>query len=672
MKKQLKRWAALLAVLTVLAALCCTPVAAEEAAVTETSADLNLEELVLLPGKSQTLKFQLLPAASSAAGTVWTSDNADVAIVSNAVVTAVAEGTATITATSPNGLSDTCKVTVVSGKRVLDNGSFEQENQTAWVLDGAVIEENGGHGDTACVKIARDNKVSQVMKNLEANTTYTVVMRTKMTADEKVTLSVMNGTEQLSATELSLGKSWGSRSAEFTTPAELTGDLTLVFGGTATDELIYYVDNVVVAKKAADADLVVDALDWDGGDGQVKPDTELTFKVTVSNVGTADVTGAFTVDVAFGTETILTLTHADGLKAGDSVTLTSEPWKAVEGDKMISARVNPDLAVEESNYATNNTRQTNLRVAEDRYVPAYNADVVAEAGMFDLTFSDDFDDLSSVDTLASGDTGYKWYVSRQWNQTDMTREDYFVKDGVFTLEHLDSKYAIGASTIDCDTHTGYAFNKGYLEFKIRIPEPIKKEGVKSYPAIWSLPPGKWCEIAGQNKHWIEMDWLEYYGRDNGYYTVTVHELDNTQDGVESQYTSSDNGRHGLNDKEWHVMGFLWEEDSLRCFLDGELLRSQTWSAESFPDPVHQNVKGEIKFDGVFDIFDTQECMLYLAGTRGMPLEIDYLRIWQLGGDAPEEPAPEETPDTGAASAVPALATLLTASAAALALTRKRK
>lgn len=668
MKKQLKRWAALLAVLTVLAALCCTPVAAEEAAVTETSADLNLEELVLLPGKSQTLKFQLLPAASSAAGTVWTSDNEDVAIVSNAVVTAVAEGTATITATSPNGLSDTCKVTVVSGKRVLDNGSFEQENQTAWVLDGAVIEENGGHGDTACVKIARDNKVSQVMKNLEANTTYTVVMRTKMTADEKVTLSVMNGTEQLSATELSLGKSWGSRSAEFTTPAELTGDLTLVFGGTATDELIYYVDNVVVAKKAADADLVVDALDWDGGDGQVKPDTELTFKVTVSNVGTADVTGAFTVDVAFGTETILTLTHADGLKAGDSVTLTSEPWKAVEGDKMISARVNPDLAVEESNYATNNTRQTNLRVAEDRYVPAYNADVVAEAGMFDLTFSDDFDDLSSVDTLASGDTGYKWYVSRQWNQADMTREDYAVEDGVLNLHHLDSRYAIGASTMDADTHTGFIYNKGYLEARLRIPVPQDIEGGNGKPAIWSLPPGKWCEIAGQNKHWVEMDWLEYYG--DGRYTITIHEQEKLDDGTQNWYKSSNNAFNGLDDKEWHVMGFLWEENRLRCYVDGEMIREQTW--DGMPLPVHQNQEGEFRIEGVFEIFNDQDMLLYIAGGRDVPLELDYVRVWQHGGEEQPGEQPEETPDTGVASAVPALATLLTAAAAALCVTRKRR
>ena len=666
------RLAAVFAVVTLVLALLCAPsVVAEEAAVTETSAELNVEELVMQPGKTQTLKFQLLPAASSTAGTVWTSDNEDVAIVSNAVVTAVAEGEATITAISPNGLKDTCKVTVVSGKLVLENGSFAQENQTAWVLDGAVIEENGGHGDTACAKVAHGNTLSQTMKNLEADTTYVLFMRTKMSDDAAMTLAVKAGAETVLEKELTLGKSWGTRSVEFTTPAELTGDLTLVFNGPAA-ELTYWLDGIVVSKKAADADLVVDVLDWDGGDGQVKPDTELTFKATVSNVGTADVTGAFSVDIAFGTETILTLTHEGGLKAGESVTLTSEAWKAVAGDKMVSARVNPDLAVEESNYATNNTYQTNLRVAEDRYAPAYDAVAadVTEAGMFDLTFSDDFTDLSSVDTLASGDTGYKWYVSRQWAQTDMTREDYFVKDGVFTLEHLDSKYAIGASTIDCDTHTGYSWNKGYLEVKLRIPEPIKNEGVKSYPAIWSLPPGKWCEIAGQNKHWIEMDWLEYYGRDNGYYTVTVHELKQEEDGTQSQYTSGDNARHGLNDKEWHVMGFLWEENRLRCYVDGEMIREQAWGGT--PIPMHQNKEGEFRFEGVFEIFNDQDMLLYIAGGRDVPLELDYIRVWQLGGEEPTEEQPEETPDTGASSAVPALATLLTASAAVLCAIRKRR
>ncbi|MBR2406312.1 MAG: Ig-like domain-containing protein [Clostridia bacterium] len=671
-----KRIVALLVVIAVLFTVVCSGLAAraEEAQPIEaTSLELNREELTMLPGKTQELKPQLLPAAADATGLVWTSDNEDVAIASGAIVTAVAKGTATVTATLPNGLKDTCKVTVVSGEKVLNNGAFEEQNQTAWVLGGtAAVEANGGHGNTACVKVDYTSTVSQKMNNLKPNTTYVAAVRVKATEDANTTVRVLSPNGTVVEKELSLGKSWGSRQFEFTTPAAVA-DVQLVFENPNTAGMVFYVDNVVVAEKPADADLIVESLDWTGGDGQVKPDTELTFTVKIKNVGTADVTEPFTVDIAFGTEVILTLTCEDGVKAGETVTLTSATWKAVEGDKMVSAHVNPDLAVAESNYATNNTYQTNLRVANDRYTPAYDAvaDDVAEAGMFDLTFSDDFNDLSGVDTLASGSVGYKWYVTRQWSQADMTREDYFVKDGVFTLQHLDSRYAIGASTVDADTHTGYLYNKGYLEVKLRIPVPEDIKGANGKPAIWSLPIGKWCEIAGQNKHWVEMDWLEYYG--NGRYTITLHEQEKLDDGKLNWYTSGDNTRYGLDDKEWHVMGFLWEDNRLRCYLDGEPLRSQTWGPNEVPIPLHTNQEGEFKVDGVFEIFDEQDMLLYIAGGRDIPLELDYVRVWQLGGEQPAEDAPEqeETPATGVG--ISAVCALLTAASAAGAwLTRKRK
>ena len=623
----MKRIFSVLAMLAVVAALLCGGVSAEETKPMATSAELNHEELVMLPGNTQELKLQVLPAAADVSGAVWTSDNENVVLVSGSTVTSVAQGTATVTAKLPNGLSDSCKVTVVSGEKVLNNGTFEEKDQTAWAFSGAaVIEQEGGYGESACAKVDLQSSVSQTMQALKANTAYIAIMCVKAAEDAKTTVYFRAGETVIAEQEISLGKSWGLRTVEFTT-GNVSGNEQIVFEN-AAEGVVFYVDNVVVAEKPSDADLVVEELDWTGGDSQVKPGTKLKFTATVKNKGTADVTQPFKVEFRFGTDTVATAT-CKGVKAGESVEVTAKPWRAVKGDRMLSAVVNPDLAVSESNYTTNNTRQSNLRVAKERVEPAYNADVVTEAGMLDLTFNDDFNDLSSVDTLASGAAGYKWYVTRQWKQTDMTREDYFVKDGVFTLEHLDSKYAIGASTVDSETGAGYAFNKGYMEIKLRIPEPIKNEGVRSYPAIWSLPPGKWCEIAGENKHWVEMDWLEYYG--SGRYTITMHEQEYLEDGSLNQYTSSDNTRHGLDDKEWHTMGFLWEDDHLRCYLDGELLREQTWSADTYPQPMHQNVDGEVRIEGVFDIFDTQDSLLYIAGTRGMPLELDYVRIWQLGG-----------------------------------------
>lgn len=672
--KRMKLAGATVAALAVLLVMLCGGVSADEAQPVEAaSAELNREELIMLPGKMQELKLQVLPAAADTTGVRWESDNEAVAIASGSYVTSVGKGTATVTATLPNGLKDTCKVTVVSGDALLENGSFGQANQTAWELGGtAAIEPNGGHGDSACAKVDYQSTVSQVLKNLKANTTYVMVLRVKATEDSKTTVTIRSGSTVAFEKEISLGKSWGSRTVEFTT-ADVTGNEQIVFENANTAGAVFYVDNVVVAEKPADADLIVENLDWTGGDGQVKPDTALTFTAKIKNQGTADVTQPFTVDIAFGTEVIFTLTCDKTVKAGETVELTSDEWKAVEGDKMVSATVNPDLAVAESNYTTNNTYQTNLRVADERYAPAYDAvaNDVAEAGMFDLTFSEDFNDLSGVDTLSSGGVGYKWYVTRQWNQVDMTREDYFVKDGVFTLQHLDSRYAIGASTVDADTHTGYLFNKGYIEVKLRIPVPEDIKGANGKPALWSLPIGKWCEIEGQNKHWVEMDWLEYYG--DGRYTITLHEQEKLEDGKQNWYTSGGNTRYGLDDKEWHVMGFLWEDNSLRCYLDGEPLRSQTWGPGEVPIPLHSNQEGEFKVEGVFEIFDQQDMLLYIAGGRDIPLELDYVRVWQHGGDKPAEevPQPEPTPETGAG--VSALCALFTvASAVGAWVTRKRK
>ena len=68
----------------------------------------------LFVGKSFTLTTEMSPKDSTDSIT-WTSTNEDVAVVTpNGQVTAVAKGTATITATADSGVSATCKVTVES------------------------------------------------------------------------------------------------------------------------------------------------------------------------------------------------------------------------------------------------------------------------------------------------------------------------------------------------------------------------------------------------------------------------------------------------------------------------------------------------------------------------------------------------------------------------------
>ena len=392
------------------------------------------------------------------------------------------------------------------------------------------------------------------------------------------------------------------------------------------------------------ADLTVVSLDWTGGDGQVKPGTKLTFSVKVKNTGTV-AASAFAVDIQFGTDRLFRLTQAGGLAAGQTVTLTSPVWAAVKGDKMISARADAADTVFEVSEK-NNSKQINLRVAADRYEPADEAakEAVTQAGMFDLTFSDDFDSLASVDQQSTGKEGYKWYVKRRWAQSDMTPDDYFVKDGVLTLQSHDNPYTIGASTVDCETHVGYTFKQGYIEVRLRMPHAVTTDGEAGKTAIWSVPLENWAEGLTGGRY-VEADWYEYYGQPGKqYYGVTLHDLENTPNG-RNWSSGSRRFDDGLADEEWHTMGWLWDAGSLQCFYDGVPTYYQTWSKNDVPIPINKVESGELRFDGVFSPIDQWDMMLFIAGMDNLPLELDYVRIWQKGGDKPVVTPSTTTPTT---------------------------
>ena len=84
-----------------------TKVEIESISLSETSITLN-------EGESYNLTVNIIPEEATNKAVNWSSDNEDVAIVENGTVTAISEGTATITAKSSDGnLIATCEVTVV-------------------------------------------------------------------------------------------------------------------------------------------------------------------------------------------------------------------------------------------------------------------------------------------------------------------------------------------------------------------------------------------------------------------------------------------------------------------------------------------------------------------------------------------------------------------------------
>ncbi|MBQ9465663.1 MAG: Ig-like domain-containing protein [Muribaculaceae bacterium] len=87
---------------------------AEPVVVLATSIEINNSELALNIGETITLTATVLPEDATDKSVTWTSDNESVATVADGVVTAIAAGTATITATTADGsnLSASCTVNV--------------------------------------------------------------------------------------------------------------------------------------------------------------------------------------------------------------------------------------------------------------------------------------------------------------------------------------------------------------------------------------------------------------------------------------------------------------------------------------------------------------------------------------------------------------------------------
>lgn len=79
---------------------------------------LDKTSLILPTGNTYTLEASILPLSATNKRVTWTTSNSAIAIVEDGVVTAIGQGTATITATTTDGsnLSATCTVTVVANQ----------------------------------------------------------------------------------------------------------------------------------------------------------------------------------------------------------------------------------------------------------------------------------------------------------------------------------------------------------------------------------------------------------------------------------------------------------------------------------------------------------------------------------------------------------------------------
>lgn len=111
----------------------------KDAPIAVTGVSLNKTETSIEAGNTETLTATVAPAAASNKNVTWTTDASAVATVSNGVVTAIAPGTAHITATTEDGgFKATCTVTVTAPVAPSVTLSTTDVNVDAEEHDGAI------------------------------------------------------------------------------------------------------------------------------------------------------------------------------------------------------------------------------------------------------------------------------------------------------------------------------------------------------------------------------------------------------------------------------------------------------------------------------------------------------------------------------------------------------
>ena len=402
------------------------------------SVTLDKSSLELNEGETVTLTATVKPDNASDRTVTWSSSKTSVATVdANGKVTAVAEGTATITAKAGNK-SATCSVTVTKNvvaveSVTLDKSSLElTEGETA-TLTATVKPDNATNktvtwssSNASIATVDQNGKVTAVAEGTatitakagEKTATCTVAVKKNVVAVESITLdkSSLELTEGETATLVATVKpdnatnktvTWSSSNASVAS-VDANGTVTAVAEGTATitakagdktATCTVTVKKSVVAVESVTLDITSTILNI--GEtltltATVKPDDAtdktVTWSSSNSSVATVDANGKVTA-VAQGTAIVTA-------KAGDktatctvivmktdipveSITLDKYYLELTEGETgTITATVKPDNATDKT-VTWSSSNPTKAAVDQNGKVTALaegTVDIIAKAG----------------------------------------------------------------------------------------------------------------------------------------------------------------------------------------------------------------------------------------------------------------------------------------------------
>jgi len=202
-------------------------------------------------------------------------------------------------------------------------------------------------------------------------------------------------------------------------------------------------------------------------------------------------------------------------------------------------------------------------------------------------------------------------------------ENSFVSDGTLKIKALKEQYTYNGSTkayTSARLNSKFAFTFGRVEVRAKLPAPAG-----TWPAIWTLgancnETGSFFEDQYGSGQWPgcgEIDIMEQTGWDKNSIISHFH----WGDGNTGEYKNMGSTK-AVTDAPgtYHVYSMEWTEDSIRTFVDGELVYELPNSSEKPYDHPHYlllniamggNLGGEVPED-------------FTEGT----FEIDYVRIYQ--------------------------------------------
>ncbi len=138
-----------------------------------TGISLDKEEATVEVGSTVTINATLTPSDSTYKGVIFSSSDESIAKIntSNGIVTGMAPGVVTITATSyDQHITATCQVTVIQSRNLIKNPSFELDKEN-WNVAGdtnsVTVENDSYKGDKALHYYNGDFEASQTITGLE-------------------------------------------------------------------------------------------------------------------------------------------------------------------------------------------------------------------------------------------------------------------------------------------------------------------------------------------------------------------------------------------------------------------------------------------------------------------------------------------------------------------------